>query len=263
MDNEIIIDDSYNSDQDIQSGLCGTKPRVSAPGSLSFAPIPDLELIPRIEWRERIADLTREGALLSQVSTREGIPTKHQQTTNYCHANSPALVIEILRAVQREPFVSMSPASIAGPITGFRNEGAYIEDDLEQITKVGCASVAFVPPNQIGKSGFKAGWEQDAAKYRVTEWWDLGRKDSQMFARCMSVLLGGLPICVAYNWWSHAVTLIDPYVDAQGNFGFRFRNSWGANWPKAGANGYALLMEGKGTPDAAYVPRNVVIGRAA
>lgn len=256
MEPDVIIDDSYDVTPDQQAGLCGTKPRVAAVGSLAFAPVIDLPLIPRSEWSQRIKDLKENNALLSQVCTREGIPPKNQQQTSYCHGNSPAFGIEVLRAVQRQPFVSMSPASIAGPVTGFKNQGAYIADDLQQIVKFGCASTTFVPPNQIGLAGFKPGWKEDALQYRVEEWWDLGHKNAQMFDRVMTLLLSLIPVCVAYNWWGHAVTLVDPVEISPGQFGVRFRNSWG-DWPKPGAGGYAILAEGKGTPDEAYAPRSI------
>lgn len=261
--NELIIDDSYDVTPDQQSGRCGTKPRTCAPGSLTFAPIPDLELIPRNEWSERIKDLKESGSLLSQVSTREGIPCLNQKQTSFCHAFSPTLAIMILRAVQRQEFALLSPASIAGPVTGFRNEGAYIADDLRQITTGGVATQVFVPPTQIAQSGFKPGWKEDALQYRVVEWWDLGHKNGAMFDRVMTILLSGLPVCVAYNWWGHAVTLVDPVELSPGKFGVRFRNSWGDAWPNAGANGYALLPEGKGTPDEAYAPRSIILSNNA
>lgn len=256
---ELIIDDSYDTEPDQRSGRCGTLARVSAPGSLTFAPMLDLPLIPRSEWKDRVKQQEADGSRLSDLATRDGIPCLNQQQTSYCHANSPCEAIMLLRAAERQPFVLLSPASIGGPVTGYKNQGAMIADDLQQIVNGGCASQSFVPPNQIGLAGFKSGWKEDALQHRVNEWWDLGHKNAQMFDRCFTILLTGIPVCVAYNWWGHAVTLVDPVIMPDGSFGFRFRNSWGADWPKAGANGYALLPEGKGTPDEAYAPRSVVI----
>jgi hypothetical protein len=258
---ELLIDDTFEvSDRDLAAGLCGCKPRDFSQvpvGSILCAAPANFPLIPRNEWSSRIKQMEQEKSRLSDLINFEPIPCLNQAQTNYCHANSPALAMMAVRASQGQPFVLLSPASIAGPVTGFQNEGAFIHDDLRQITTVGCASQEFVPANQIDRSGFKPGWEENAKKHRVSEWWDLGQRDGTMFDRVMTLLLSRVPICVAYNWWSHAVTLIDPVELSPGAFGVRFRNSWGDTWPNQGAGGYALLPEGKGTPDEAYAPRSI------
>ena len=162
------------------------------------------------------------------------------------------LAIEMLRAVQGESHVVLSPGSIGGPVTGYRNDGAVIEDDLRQIVEYGAATVDFVPANQVSKSGWKPGAVENAALHKVTHWWDLGAKDDRMFLRCATLVLQGIPVCVGYNWWSHAVTLTGLVEISSGKFGFEFRNSWGASY---GDDGYGILAEGRGTPDSAYAPR--------
>lgn len=244
--------DPTNPNSGGERRLFGCKPRISQPGSLKFAAPPTFALIPRNEMASRSKDLVAAGADLRSISTRAGIKSKDQGQTNYCHANSPALAIEILRAVQGESPVVLSPGSIGGPVTGYRNEGAVIEDDLRQIVEFGAATVDFVPANQISKSGWKPGAMENAALHKVTHWWDLGAKDSGMFNRCATLVLQGIPVCVGYNWWGHAVTLVGLVDLGGGKLGFVFRNSWGSSY---GDDGYGILAEGKGTPDSAYAPR--------
>lgn len=232
--------------------LFGCRPRASAPGSLKFAAAPTFEVYPRQELSGRIKDLAQGQSTLRHISQRAGIQCKDQGNTNYCHANSPALAIEILRAVQGESHVELSPGSIGGPVTGYRNDGAVIEDDLRQIVEFGAATIDFVPANQISQSGWKPGAVANAALHKVTHWWDLGAKDDGMFLRCATLVLQGIPVCVGYNWWSHAVTLTGLVEISSGRFGFEFRNSWGASY---GDDGYGVLAEGRGTPDSAYAPR--------
>ena len=230
----------------------GCLPRQSAPGSLKFAAAPTFDVYPRHELSSRIKDLIQSQSTLRHISKRAGIQCKDQANTNYCHANSPALAIEMLRAVQGESHVVLSPGSIGGPVTGYRNDGAVIEDDLRQIVEYGAATVDFVPANQVSKSGWKPGAVENAALHKVTHWWDLGAKDDRMFLRCATLVLQGIPVCVGYNWWSHAVTLTGLVEISSGKFGFEFRNSWGASY---GDDGYGILAEGRGTPDSAYAPR--------
>lgn len=229
----------------------GCRPRVSAPGSLKFAAAPTFDVYSRAELSSRLKDLAQSQSTLRHISQRTGIQCKDQANTNYCHANSPALAIEILRAVQGESHVVLSPGSIGGPVTGYRNDGAVIEDDLRQIVEFGAATVDFVPANQISRSGWKPGAMENAALHKVTQWWDLGAKDDRMFLRCATLVLQGIPVCVGYNWWSHAVTLTGLVEISSGKFGFEFRNSWGASY---GDDGYGVLAEGRGTPDSAYAP---------
>lgn len=244
--------DPTNPNSGGEKRLFGCLPRVSATGSLKFAAPPTFDLYPRNELASRSKDLIQSGSTLRDYATRAGIKSYDQANTNYCHANSPALAIRLNRVVQGERDVVLSPGSIGGPVTGYRNEGAVIEDDLRQIVEFGAATIDFVPANQISKGGWKPGAVENAALHKVTHWWDLGNKDSQMFLRCATLLLQGIPVCVGYNWWSHAVTLTALVEISPGKFGFEFRNSWGASY---GEDGYGILAEGKGTPDSAYAPR--------
>jgi len=244
--------DKENPNSGGEERLFGCRPRVSTPGSLKFAAAPTFEVYPRNELSSRLKDLKQANSTLRDISRFAGIESKDQANTNYCHANSPALAIEILRAVQGESHVVLSPGSIGGPVTGYRNDGAVIEDDLRQIVEYGAATVDFVPANQISKSGWKPGAVENAALHKVTHWWDLGYKDDRMFLRCATLVLQGIPVCVGYNWWSHAVTLTGLVEISSGRFGFEFRNSWGSSY---GDDGYGVLAEGKGTPDSAYAPR--------
>lgn len=238
------------------------KPRRRPPGTLPYAAPPNFPITPRGEWDALIAQLDTRKATIRHLSDRSGpagkpIPSKDQNGTNFCHANSPAYIIELLRAKQNQPYIEMSAASIANPITGGQNAGAYIDDDLEQIVKAGCCDVKLYPANFVGLSKWTAEAKANAALHKVVEWWDM-MPDDRMFDRVATLVLQGVPVAVAYNWWSHAVTAVG-LVKVDGRYGLLCRNSWGGGY---GDNGFFVLMEGKGTPDEAYAPR-VVFASAA
>lgn len=259
---ELIIDRRFQTDPVMNRGYRGLMPRdwkTNPYGSIACATPYDLKLIDRSEWKDRIRQMEKDQSRLSDILKDAGLKALNQMRTNYCHANAPAMAIMVLRAVQGIKLpVPLSPASIAGPITGFRNEGAYIHQDLRQITEVGCASQDFVPANQIGREGFRTGWEADAAKNRVTEWFDFPEPDGKMFDRIMTCLLSGIPVCTAHNWWGHAVLALDPWFDAQG-YGTRDINSWGEDFPEQGDGGFFILREQPATADEAYAPRSLVM----
>lgn len=212
--------------------------------------------------REQVAEMAKQqeaaGATIRQVCDRSGpngqpIPSKDQDGTNFCHANSPAFAMEVNRAMAGLPYVSLSPASIANPITGGSNAGAYIDDDLKQVVNFGVAESRIFPDNHVGLNLWTPEAKENAALYRPVECWDMF-PDSNIFLRCCTLVLQGVPVCTAYNWWSHAVTAVGVAVLENGRLGLITRNSWGGGY---GDNGYFVLEEGKGTPDEAYALRGV------
>jgi hypothetical protein len=62
---------------------------------------------------------------------------------------------------------------------------------------------------------------------------------------------------VGLNWWRHEVLYVDP-LWVNGRAAVRIRNSWGMNWPNAGAAGYSVLQDSKMLPDDAVAPGTVL-----
>jgi len=226
-------------------------PRKVPVGGVKCATLATTPLIPRNEFGSRWRDIKQARADMRSLLADKGIFALDQERTSTCHAQSAALGLMAARARAGEATVILSPGSIAGPVTGYVDAGAYIEDDLNQIVRGGAAAREFVPMNQISRRGWKPGAEANALLHRCEKWLDLAARDSQMFDRCATQILLGNVVCVAYNWWAHAVTLTGLVEISSNRFGFEFRNSWGASY---GEDGYATLVEGRGTPDAAYVP---------
>jgi hypothetical protein len=232
--NEPIINESTIAQHLGDEGhVCGTLQRdySSVPvGSIGGAPSGDtIPLIPREEWPDRISQMEREKSRLSDMMVDAGIPVLNQGPLSFCWAYSCANAVMAMRAQQGLPFVLLSPESIAGPVNGYRDGGNYIVEALRQVMRVGIASVEFVPFQTVSKRGFRDGWEQDAAKHRAIEFWDMPN-DGQRFARQMSVLFARQPMPGAHNWERHSVVAVDPVMRKVGNkiiFGHREMNSWG------------------------------------
>ena len=235
-------------------GLDLSRRPVSGPAYAGVAePFPTSLIVPRSEWQARIQEMTERKALLSVLCDLQGIKVKDQQRTNYCWVNAPTHCTEIVRALQNEPHVSLSPASVGARITHFRNVGGFGRDALEYIVANGIVPSSKWPDTAIDRSYDTADNEAAGQAYRIDEWWEL---DINNLDHLMSALLLGLPVSVGYAWWSHQVTAVDP-VWLDGDAAIRIDNSWGTGW---GDNGRGILQGRKMLPDDACCPRTALAG---
>lgn len=202
----------------------------------------DIELIPRAEWPDRIADMERSKSRLTDLADFSGLTVLNQERTNYCWCNGVVHCVEVLRLVQGESLVRLSPASIGGPLTGYRNVGGWGSKALEYVVEHGVVPQSDWPANAIDQRYDTEATRKLRANYQVDDWYDVPPRN---FDAMMTCLLLRMPCAVAYNWWGHLVCAMDPY-HKNGQFGVVIDNSWGTSW---GTNGRSVLMEGKGTPD--------------
>lgn len=250
---ELIIDDS-NYQQHIQEppgmsrGLIprdyGTHPE----GSLAYAAPFQFPLIPRSEWNDRIKELEERKDLLSEKMLSRGIKSLDQNGTNYCWCNGVVTAILALRCKMNAPYIMLSPASVAAPVKNFSNSGGWGNEAIEYIAKYGIATQDLWPANAIQRSLDTDEVKKNRATHKVDKWVEL---KARSFEQLMTLLLDRIPVAVGYSWWSHEVCGIDPVAMGGNSFGIRIRNSWGASY---GNQGFAVLAEGKATPDDAVAP---------
>jgi hypothetical protein len=226
--------------------LGGCLPRRTAFGECSVAaPMPESMLIPRSEWPDRIRQKDAEKTWVKDTCAR--IPCMDQDGLNYCHAYGPVMAAMCHRLVQNQPHVMLSAESIGGPVTGWRNDGAWPEDDLQQMVKYGaCPASMMDKPWSRTPSKWDEAWETERLKYRVVEWLD-GQIERKTFDAAMTMALQNLPGAAGFTWWGHEVAYCLHAQDlGRGKFAIGGRNSWGADY---GEDGFFYLEEGKGTPD--------------
>lgn len=260
----IISDENWQQHCDPGDGRCGTLardfrkvPYGSIPGVPAGAEIP---IIPMEEWPDRIADKERTKSTLKHLWAESPIGILNQGQVSYCHAFSAVGGAMLQRWQEGLPFKMLSASSVGGPVTGWRNAGAYIHDDLQQMIRGGIASTDFVPMLTTNRSDCKQGWEQDALRYKVTEWKDVPPRDFLIHG---SLLLSNHPVIVGLNYWSHAVEdLVLRDLDqtkAATNwlrYGFEFANSWAATWGNAG---FGIRTGNKALADAIYTIWQVTV----
>lgn len=204
-------------------------------------------IIPRSEWDDRIAEMEQNSTRISDMLLQLGIPSLDQDSTNYCWCNAVVGAVQVVRAQQNQKYIPLSPASVAAPIKNYQNQGGWGAEALDYIVKNGVAAVSQWPANAIKRSYFDPS-RANAALHKVTEYYLL---DSRNFDQLMTMLFMRIPTAIGLNWWSHEVLACDPVSLGSGDYGVRFRNSWGDSY---GSKGFNTLTQSKATPDDACSP---------
>lgn len=214
-------------------------------------PMPQSLMLDPSEFQARIKEAEEKKSRISDQIRRVGAPCKNQASTKFCWTNAPVRCVEILRIQQNEPPVSLSPASVACQINGFKNQGGWGKDALQFIVDNGIVPADKWPVNAIDRKYNTEANHVLAMSYRAIEWNELAIRNMNQLVSC---LLHGLPVAVGFNWWGHEVTAVDA-VWLDGQPAIRIENSWGPGW---GDNGFGILQGSKALPDDAVTPRTAV-----
>lgn len=244
---EIIIDDSNYKEHchPIQNGerrfFGYTAPPDEYKGLGSSFSFP---LIPQSEWDDRIKEMEQNQTRISDMLLQLNIPSLDQDSTNYCWCNSITGCIQVIRAQQNQKYVPLSPASVAAPIKNYTNSGGWGGQALDYIVQNGIAAVSEWPANAIQRSYFNPS-RASASLHKVQEYYTLDANSSNIFDQVMTMLFMRLPVQLGLSWWSHSVMACDPVSFGNGQYGVRFRNSWGDSY---GSKGFNTLTKSKAIP---------------
>ena len=255
---ELVINDSNYKQFTDPSGVIefGGHPRMLAAkkrstpfGQLPQArPIRPDQLAPRSEWDDRIKAKDKEKSWLEDI-LKDVLKTKDQNGLGYCHAYAMVSAMEAARVVQGHRYVELSAESIGGPITGWRNQGAMPEDDLDQAVKYGACPQAMMDKRwSLHPNRWDPKWKTERLNYRVVdgEYWDL-EMPSKAFEAVVTAAFANVPYNAGYGWWSHAVMGgLRVRKNSRGFYEIRHWNSWGNDY---GENGLFWIQEGKANPD--------------
>lgn len=211
--------------------------------------------IPRSEWHARIKagapGTPGQGTFLSDLLKQQGIQAKDQNGLNFCWVYGSTRAVEVRRAVQGLPRLELSPESVGGPCTRWRNQGGYAGEAFDQLQDYGACETSYMDaPHSLHPLRWKAGWQDNAAQHEAIDWYNI----ETSFDEVITCLLERIPVAAGLDWWGHLVCFLDPVILPDGSVGVLFQNSWGADWPTPGANGLACLTESKATPDGAAAP---------
>lgn len=205
----------------------------------------DIPLIPRTEWAARIEEMEKTKSGLKDLILQSKRPNKNQQQTNYCWCNAVVRSMEIVALLNNEPYVNLSPASVAAPCKGYSNTGGWGGEALKYIVAHGICSSEYWPDNAIDRQYDNDKSRSDRALRKILEWYELG---GRRFDQKMSLMLLRLPVPSGYNWMGHEMCGVRPLYLGKNEFGCEDENSWGPT------QRWYTLSESKGTPDDAVCP---------
>ena len=212
----------------------GCNRRITRVGSIAGVPAlrSVLDVIPRTGWE----------ALLG-ISLVPHVKIVHYQDgEGSCAANSSVSAgVEIPRSIAGLPFVHMAPSSLYKNSGGRRDEGSGLDENLKFLRDPGCVPVSMWGGELGYNKPWPPGFEAEAAKFQVDEWFDIST-----FGEFMTALFLGFPISYGVFWkdssgreGGHAICAVEPIFE-RGVWGCVFLNSWGANW---GDGGFEKMWE--------------------
>lgn len=262
MSNMVVINDDNWREHVAQyvpytTGLIPRDYRTHPVGYLGALAKPfDLPLIPRSEWRERLAVQKATKSQLSNIRERgmygQRIPSRDQDSYGYCWAHSSTSACLLLRAVQNQPYADLSAFAVAAIIKNYRNQGGWGAESLEWIAANGIPTSRTWPQQSMSRSNDNPAMRAEAAQNKVTEWMDGEPNNIDQFVTC---LLLNIPVVSDFDWWSHSVLTMD-LVDVDpanlpGSLQTLILNSWGDAWSQ---NGAGILQGQKAVPDGMIMP---------
>jgi hypothetical protein len=224
----------------------GFIPRQSKIGEYAATFAESMPLIPESQWKQRIEE--QRGKFPRQSYERVKPVLQNQNGLPYCWAYSLTQCVECLRASAGLPYVQLAPESLGGAV-GWRRAGNSLDSALQYAVEHGIAARELVPQYDLNPRNYKQGWQDDAKKHCVLEWFDGGAKDR--WAETVTSLLSGLPCYVAYNWARHALMASELQI-VDGQIAVYLNNTW-----PAGEGDSWLLKGNRAIPDELYVLRSV------
>lgn len=219
-------------------------------GSLMFAPeFPASELVDQSEWADRLNEnrKNRAGLLELREDNYDTLKSLNQGQLGLCWAFSSTKATMYVRALMGEPLVRLSAWWVAGKVVGWRDQGYWGAASLAQIVKEGVPTEALCPSynSRYDTSETRA----DAARRKVTEWWDGSENPSEAQRQLVSMLLKRIPCVVDLNVMGHSMCAID--IKSLNPLTIVYDNSWG----EQGDRGFYYGTGAYARPDGLVIPR--------
>lgn len=241
----VVIDDYTDLNKAFDkvngAGLIPRDYKVEPVGAYGRVMADDL-YIPEDQWLDRLEVMEREKSGLFDLCAAGGLDPLHQGRTSSCWAQG---VTDVARVTYLKEFgmkIMLSPASIAGPINGYRDRGGWGSAAHKFGRENGWCLEDLWPPNAVTERRYNTSEvDEQRAHFRIAEWGDAPSRDLNAL---LSLCFQGVPTAGAYNYMRHLVTPIQP-VHRNGEWGVLCRNS-GLGRDRTG---HTVLMGRRAIPD--------------
>jgi hypothetical protein len=229
-------------------------PRSTAYGSdeaMRMGILPFAEYAPAVppdRWKEVIEYCHTQQIFPVYHQKRAGLmPPWDQDGYGFCWAYGLTAALMNVREREGQARVRLSPFSL-GWLTNWRNAGFFMDRAIAGARQRGIAPVEYVPEYNLRPSTFKPGWEQEALRYRPSEWWDVRTgRGAETVGECLAILSCGTPLYVGYDWWRHALTLVSLEWDERAAYKVTF-----VLWNSHNGGEFVRIGSARGVPDEAY-----------
>lgn len=220
--------------------------------------------------KERMAELKAKGMRIQDILQRaidrstNKFVCLNQNPTNYCWCYAYIHLLLILREMAGEPFIRLSPFSLACLIKNFQNIGGWGSQACERSYQDGVADEKYWPQERPEMSSsqrssanmnairngrqYLAGSRANAALHKSLEHWDLKPRNWNEKA---AVLCIPMPVASGYNWMGHERCSIDLCELSNGDEGCVDLDSYTGN----GGLDLKVLSSSRGAADDQVVGR--------
>lgn len=222
-------------------------------GSIEFATRMPIKPIPRSQWGAIIERNEKLGANISSIRRLHQLKSSNQGSLGYCWIHGCCNGMRLLRAQNQQTYADLEPTSAGAIIKNYRNQGGNTPEAIRHLATVGVATSEFWTPNKLNRAFDTPKMRENAARHRLTEWWELKSNSFDELATC---LLLGYPVTLGLSWWSHMIVAMDLVKLGADEFGVRIWNSWGDGW---GDNGEKILVQQKAIAFDQMCPRVVTL----
>jgi len=206
-----------------------------------------IPVMSRQEIKERFEEQERTKSRIYDVMQRAGVKPLNQGQTNFCWANGPTDCVQVARVLMGAEHVPLSPASLAGPIKNYRNEGGWGIQAVKYASEHGVCPQSLWPANDAKKKYDTEASRAERQKYAIAPdgWLDLPEGDWLAVFTCVALLMPG---SLAHMEWQHLVgSWVAGGVASNGELMVLCRNSgYGRD-----NTGHSWIKESFGRPDEA------------